>query len=274
MVAVAQTSAAASADAPTWDAARRYLLRHCGVVLSEEQHYLLEPRLAPVAKLHHFPSVAAFVAEAGKAAPMSTIGMALIDALTTHETMFFRDPAFWKALEKQVLPGLLAAAPGGGLRLWSAACSTGQEVYSLTMLLTECFPATLEKSSIYATDVSALAVARASAGIFSTLEVNRGLGAMRLHRHFGQAHGGFQIAETLRKAVAASPHNLLGGTPDQSGCDLVLCRNVLIYFSDIDRAAVIQRLFQSVKTGGIVAIGATESIRGMQPIAPGLYVKS
>ena len=261
------------AEARTWDAVRRYMLRHCGVVLSDEQRYLLDPRLSPVAKQHKFSTVAELVNAASNAAPTAPLGMALIEAMTTHETMFFRDPPFWKTLEKTVLPQLLADNRGG-LKIWSAACSTGQEVYSLAMLLEESFPQHFANATIYADDVSALTVEKARAGIYSTLEVNRGLGAMRLQRHFEQAQGGFQIKSKLRSRITWSTHNLLGGASSCFGCDLVLCRNVLIYFSDLDRAAVINRLFQVARPGGIVGVGSTESIRDMQPLAPGLYLRA
>lgn len=263
-----------SVEARSWDAVKRYMLRHCGVVLSDEQNYLLEPRLAPVAKQHKFASVAELVATATNALPMSTLGMALIDAMTTHETMFFRDAAFWKALEKTVLPQLIANSRGHGLRIWLAACSTGQEAYSLAMLLDECFPEQFATSTLYANDVSALSVERGRDGVYSTLEVNRGLGAVRLQRHFQQATGGFQVADKLRNKISWNTHNLLGSAPDCRDCDLVLCRNVLIYFSDTDRATVLQRLFQAARPGGIVGIGATESILDKQPLAPGLYAKA
>lgn len=258
----------------SWEVVKRYVLRHCAVVLTDEQSYLLEPRLASVAKQHHFPSVAAFAAAASQVPPTSTLGIALIDAMTTHETMFFRDMPFWKTLEKTVLPLLFGAMRGRSLQVWSAACSTGQEVYSLAMLLDECFPEQLANSTIYASDVSALAVEKARNGIYSPLEANRGLGAVRLQRHFTQAPGGFRIAEKLRDKITWSTHNLVGGMPDRSNCDLVLCRNVLIYFSETDRASVIQRLFKATRPGGVVGVGSTESILQVPALAPGLYENS
>lgn len=268
----ALASAPGSTEAATWDAVRKYMLRHCGVVLSDEQRYLLDPRLAPVAKDHRFATIAELVAAASNALPTAPLGMALIEAMTTHETMFFRDPPFWRMLEKQVLPQLFAENRGG-LKIWCAACSTGQEVYSMAMLLEEAFPQHVDKTTIYADDVSTISVDKARAGIYSTMEVNRGLGAVRLQRHFEQAPRGFQVKPKLRTRIVWATSNLLGGASSCFGADLVLCRNVLIYFSDLDRAAVISRLFQTARAGGVVGVGSTESIRDMQPLAPGLYSK-
>lgn len=273
MSAAPATAIKSQVDQQSWDAVKRFMLRHCGVVLSDEQSYLLEPRLSPVAKQYCFTTTAELVSAACSSPPTAKLGMALIDAMTTHETMFFRDPAFWKTLEKTVLPELLAGNRGG-LRIWSAACSTGQEAYSMAMLLDECFPQHFASATIFANDVSELTVQKARSGIFTTLEVNRGLGAVRLQRHFQQAPGGFQIAERLRSRIAWSTQNLLGVTSGVSDCDLVLCRNVLIYFGELDRATVIKQLYQCARPKGVVGVGSTESIRDAKALAPGLYIKA
>lgn len=266
-------SATPNADPRSFEQVKRYMLRHCGVVLGDDQSYLIEPRLAPVAKQNNYTTTAEFVSAACDSPAKSPLGMALIEAMTTHETMFFRDPTFWKALEKQVLPQLFAENRGA-VRIWSAACSTGQEAYSIAMLLEECFPDRFAGTTIYADDVSALTVERAKEGIFTTLEANRGLGAVRLQRHFEQAPRGFRINAKLRSKIVWSTHNLLGGAASCFGCDLVLCRNVLIYFSELDRNTVISRLFQAARVGGVVGVGSTESLRDKQQLAPGLYIKT
>jgi chemotaxis protein methyltransferase CheR len=266
----ANLSGVVSAAVGSWPAIKQYMVRHCGVVLADAQSYLLEPRLAPVAKQYGMTLVD-FVNAAAVSAPQSTLGMALIDAMTTHETMFFRDPPFWKALHDVVLPRLVEGN-SRPLRIWSAACSTGQEAYSLAMLIDESFSAACADLMIQATDVSVPAVERGRAGVYSTLEVNRGLGAVRLQRHFEQASGGFVVNEGLRKRVTWSTHNLLGAGLDPTQCDMVLCRNVLIYFGDTDRELVIKRLFAATRSGGVIGVGTTESLLGRQPVAPGLYM--
>jgi len=259
------------AASTTWTTVRSYMQRACGVVLAEEQSYLLEARLGPVAKQFQFGSIAEFVVVAARASAQSPEAQALIEAMTTHETSFFRDAKFWQALEEGVLPPLIAAArTGRPLRIWSAACSTGQEPYSLAMLLSEKWPDVFDRVEILATDVSEISVERAKRGFFSTMEVNRGLGAARLVRHFDTAPGGFQIKAKVASRISWSSHNLLAAQASPSQCDIVLCRNVLIYFDDLDRAAVVKRLVRATVDGGFVAVGCTESLVGPS-FAPGWY---
>ena len=270
------SSAAASpvfdrTSSPTWVAIQRYMLRCCGVVLRDDQAYLADARLLPVAKEHGFSSVERFAFAATTAKPGDPLGVALIDAMTTHETLFFRDANMWKAMAQTVLPALLAKARNGGrVRVWSAACSTGQEPYSLAMLIAETAPELLPRFEIFASDVSPGAIAQAVAGSYSTMEVNRGLTAARVVRHFAHQTGQYHIRDELRAAVAWSVHNLLGTAPDPMQCDLVLCRNVLIYFGDCDRTAVVDRLFRACAVQGHVIVGATETLRAAS-LGPGVY---
>ncbi|MCX5746674.1 MAG: protein-glutamate O-methyltransferase CheR [Proteobacteria bacterium] len=257
-----------------WSNVQRFMVRHCGVVLTDDQSYLVESRLTSVAKTHNFVRITDFVSAACAASITSPLVTALIDAMTTHETLFFRDPPFWKNLEDLVLPKLVTRArTGSKVKIWSAACSSGQEPYSLAMLLAEKFPELVDKIEIVATDISELTVAKAREGVFSALETNRGLAATRLIKHFEQVTGGFRVRDSLCSRISWSSHNLLGSRPDPSNCDLVLCRNVLIYFGETDRSAVIRRLFQATLPGGIVGVGSTETLRETQ-LTTGLYVRS
>ncbi len=257
-----------------WSAVQRFMLRTCGVVLGDDQVYLADSRLTPVAKLHGFVRVADFVTAACAALVTSPLATALIDAMTTHETLFFRDPPFWKCMEDVVLPKLVARVRAGATaKIWSAACSTGQEPYSIAILVAERFPELAPKLEIVATDVSEIAVTRAREGVYLALEVNRGLSAPRLIKHFEQGPGGFRVRDALRGRITWSVHNLLGSKPDPAGCDLVLCRNVLIYFGETDRTAVTRRLLQAATPGGLVGVGSTETLRETQ-LATGLYVRT
>jgi chemotaxis protein methyltransferase CheR len=250
------------------------MLRTCGVVLGEDQVYLAEARLTPVARLHGFLHIADFVTAATCSNPSSPFTIALIDAMTTHETLFFRDPAFWQTIETDVFPRLRQRArTGARVRIWSAACATGQEPYSLAILAAEKFPELLPALEIVASDVSQLAIARAREGVYGNLEVNRGLSAPRLTRHFDQVSAGFRVRDSLRSRITWTAHNLLGSEPDPKACDLVLCRNVLIYFGETDRVAVTRRLLQATIPGGFVGVGSTETLRET-PIAAGLYLRA
>jgi chemotaxis protein methyltransferase CheR len=275
-VAIAAAAAPKSKINPTtWVAVQQFMLRSCGVELREDQSYLMEPRLAAAAKAHGFPNVNDYVVATCFGAATTPGAKSLIDAMTTHETMFYRDPAFWSALESLVLPRLVETVRSvGRARIWSGACSTGQEPYSLTMLLEEKAPDIADRVEIIATDVAEPSVDRARKGVFTPLEVNRNVNVMRLMKHFDQAPGGFRIKDALRKRVTFETHNLLGANRDPSNCDLVLCRNVLIYFGDTDRSAVLRRLNAAAKPNGFIALGSTETWREGKLIAPGWYQKS
>lgn len=252
-----------------WSTVQRFMVRACGVVLHEDQSYLVDSRLTAVSKQLGFLRITDFVNAACAGSTSSPHAVALIEAMTTHETLFFRDPPFWQTLETTIFPMLATQArTGARIRIWSAACSTGQEPYSLSMLIADKFP-DLANAEIIASDVSEITVERARLGVFTALEVNRGLSAPRLIKHFEQTAGGFRVREKLRERITWTMHNLLGSKPDPANCDLVLCRNVLIYFGETDRAEVIRRLFHSAPRG-IVAIGSTETLRETA-IATGFY---
>jgi chemotaxis protein methyltransferase CheR len=134
------------------------------------------------------------------------------------------------------------------------------------------WPDVLKQAEIMATDVSKETVERAREGFYNTLEVNRGLGAKRLVRHFEPALGGFRVKREIRERVSCSTHNLLGAFPDPTNCDLVLCRNVLIYFSETDRNAVVRRLVQASRPDGYVGVGSTELLPG-KSLGSGWYTR-
>ncbi len=152
----------------------------------------------------------------------------------------------------------------------STACSYGQEVYSLAMLIAEKWPETFAKLDIVASDVSEGALARARAGVYTSLEVNRGLVAARLLRYFDKAEGGFRVKPNIAKVVSFSSHNLLEPLPSQRPFDIILCRNVLIYFGDADRRKVLAHLLKGLAPHGFVGLGAGELYLGA-PLPGGFY---
>ena len=255
---------------PAWGAVRAFMRSRCGVMLAEEQHYLLDARLGPLARDFRFPSVEAFVASACSPSGEDRLRRAVVDAMTTHETTFFRDRPFWKVLEERLIPAFKAAGRRS-IRVWSAACSTGQEPYSLAIMLEELWPEGAAGTEIIATDVSDIALERAREGAFSQLEVNRGLGAARLVRYFEQQPQAYRIKESLRKRVQWQVDNLLSPLPGPRDCDLVMCRNVLIYFDENDRQQVQRRLRASVSAGGSLGFGATEMSSQGLPLGGGWY---
>ncbi len=259
-----------------WNLVQQFMLRHTGNVLRNDQEYLMESRLQRSAKTLGFASVGDFVMAACAAAAPATLTNSMVEALTTHETMFFRDASFWQIMQNQILPPLLErAAKGRSIRIWCAACSTGQEPYSLAMLVRELAPEVLSRFDIIATDIAEPTLQHARSGFYSSLETNRGMDIKRLARHFTQAPGGFRIKDEMRNCITWQQHNLLGLQTDPSNCDVVLCRNVLIYFGETDRSMVLKRLLKATSIDGVFGIGATESCResNLQTVAPGLYRK-
>lgn len=244
--------------APSWTALRSFMSERCGVQLADEQRYLMHARLSDVAKTLRFASVDDYVLAACRPGANDGVTAPLIDAMTTHETSFFRDGVFWKALADTVLPRVVAS--GLPLRIWSAACSTGQEPYSLAMLIHERFPALVERTTIVATDISEGSLATARAGSYSVFEVNRGVIAPRLVRFFERDGVNFRAKAPLRNMISWSTHNLVTQPPPGTQFDLVLVRNVLIYFNETTRTQVLTKIRQSMRSGGCFAIGTSELI--------------
>lgn len=241
----------------------------CGVELTETQKYLMEARLTPVTKTHNIASIDALVQQACKPGSSGALVNAVIDAMTTHESHFFRDAAFWKTIEEQVLPKCFAAK-SSGLRILSTACSHGQEVYSLAMLIAERWPHELHRVELVASDVSEGALQKARSGVYTSLEVNRGIVATRMVRHFEKAEGGFKVKDSLRKIISWMPHNLLEPLPSGRLFDIILCRNVLIYFVDGDRRRVLGHLLKGLEPHGYIGLGAGELYLG-SPLPGGFY---
>lgn len=258
--------------APGWNALRSFMKDTCGVMLAEDQHYLMEARLAPVARTLNYSTVFEFVAEACRPGAPRSMTSPLVDAMTTHETSFFRDGAFWRAFQEHVLPKLGVLDPGStkGLRIWSAACSSGQEAYSLAMMLDENYPQLAERTQIIATDVSEGVIEQAARGSYTVFEVNRGVSAPRLLKHFERDGGNFRIKEKHRKRITWQAQNLITGWPPGEGFDVTLVRNVLIYFPDDARQLVLKKVRASLRPHGFLGIGSTELVPGTA-VSPGWY---
>lgn len=190
-----------------------------------------------------------------------TIRDAIVDAILTHETSFFRTPPLFQALANNVLPQLLANSNKQTIHIWSAACSYGQEPYSVAMLVHDRIAKLNQKRiCILGSDISQLAIDRAKAGVFSQLEVNRGLPATSLMQHFNVDGRNFCIKEPLRKSVSFRPINLATALPPLPLCHVILLRNTLLYLSPKIRNEVLQRVRVQLARGGLIAIGSTETI--------------
>ena len=244
---------------------RGWLWRRSAIALEAGKEYLVDARLEEVARAEGLPSVAALIGRLRAAAPPA-LETKVVEALTTNETSFFRDWKPFEALRTRILPDAIARRVGERrLDVWSAACASGQEAYSVAMLLADDFPQ-LDgwDVRIHGTDLSHEMVRRTAAGRFSQLEVNRGLPAPLLVRHFRQEPGGaWVVADALRRRVRASQLNLAGPWPSLPAMDVVLLRNVLIYFDVPTRTAILERVRRLRAPGGALFLGSAETTVGL-----------
>jgi chemotaxis protein methyltransferase CheR len=186
----------------------------------------------------------------------------VVEALTTNETSWFRDATPFRALTDHVVPELIRERPATQtLRLWSAACSTGQEAYSIIMAMRASAPNL--SVQITATDLSEQVLARARAGRYSQLEVNRGLPAAMLVQHFTRVGIEWEVSQQVRRGVTFARHNLLHAPPAGGPFDIVFLRNVLIYFDLATKQDVLRRVQTVVRPGGFLLLGGAETTIGV-----------
>ena len=246
-----------------FDWVRGLVRRESAIVLGPGKEYLVEARLTPVARRLGLPGVAELV-DSVRSSPDVERTRRIVEALTTNETSWFRDVEPFAALTKDVLPALLAARPPGErLRIWSAACSTGQEPYTVAMLLQDALADAAERVSITATDISEEMVERTRAGRFTQLEINRGLPAAMLVRHFAQVDREWEISPGLRRMVSARQCNLAAQLPHLGLFDVVYLRNVLIYFDLPTKREILARVRQVMRPDGWLFLGAAETTLGV-----------
>jgi chemotaxis protein methyltransferase CheR len=262
-----------------YDHFAQVLKSRSGIELGPEKGYLLESRLRAVAGTSGHADVAALL-RAVRLAPSEPVVAAAVDAMTTNETFFFRDATPFEQL-KGLLPSLVKARGGQPVRIWCAACSTGQEPYSIAMMVEEEAPKIPGlKVDILATDLSERCLQKARAGLYSQFESQRGLTVQRLVRHFEAAPDGFRVKPALRGAIRWRSLNLLADFRFIGQFDVVFCRNVLIYFDRPTKAQILERIAERLADGGRMLLGASETVLGITtafesaPGAHGLYSKS
>ncbi len=222
--------------------------------------YLIESRLAPVARLHKLASLQELVRQL-KLQSNPELEGDVIDAMTTNETSFFRDRHPFDVLAEKVLPRLLGAG-GDPLTIWNAACSSGQEPLSIAMLLNDKFPQLVatRRVRILATDVSPAMIDRAKRAVYSRFEINRGLPADYATRFFQQQGRDWQARKELTDLIEARLLNLIDPWSEVPRADVVMIRNVLIYFSPQVKRDILHRIASQVlKPGGFLFLGASES---------------
>jgi len=232
------------------------------IVLSPEKAYLIEARLDSLARKLGFDTTSALV-EKVRAGGLTGKDLAgkVVDAMTTNETSFFRDIHPFTALRKQVLPEIIARREADRkLNIWCAACSSGQEPYTIAMLLAAHFPE-LESWQLgfLASDISEEMLERCRSGRFSKLEVNRGLPASMLVKYFEQDGADWVVKKSLRDRIDFRRINLIGNWPLMPKMDIVFIRNVLIYFDAETKASILKKIRGAMDPHGYLFLGGTET---------------
>jgi chemotaxis protein methyltransferase CheR len=242
----------------------RQVKQRSGLALTPDKAYLLETRLAPIARREGHAGVPELAAAARSARDDRLLWL-ITDALTTNETFFFRDKTPFDLLREQVIPALLKKnGPMARVRVWCAAASTGQEPYSIAMLLDEL--RTIGRgceAEIVATDISDRVLEKARAGVYSQFEVQRGLPIQNLAKYFEKNGEMWRINDKIRRMVRFQRHNLLEDCRHLGRFDVVFCRNVLIYFEPDQKKAALERIAASTHDDGYLLLGAAETVMGV-----------
>lgn len=237
--------------------------REAAIVLEPGKEYLVEARLQPLARAAGFTDLDSYVTHlqtAGGFRGRSDV----VEALTTNETSWFRDREPFDVLASHVIPELLARTSARRkISVWSAACSSGQEAYTIAMLLAEHAVPRGWQVEIVATDIAPSMVARTREGLYSQLEIGRGLPAPLMVKHFHRVGTQWQVSDQLRSMVRAQVMNLAAPFPPMPVFDLVFLRNVLIYFDQPTKRSVLSRTRQVMSPDGYLFLGGAETTLGV-----------
>lgn len=255
--------------AEEFTAISRFIYEKSGIHLDGSKTYLVETRLQRLLRETGSDSFDALYRKARFDAD-GVLEDRLIDAICTRETLFFRDSSPFELLRRKILPDLIArktasASPSPArLNIWSAGCSTGQEVYSIAMVLKECLPNPSRfQIRLLGTDISDTALAGARSGEYSQVTVERGLPADKLNRYFTRTGVNWRIKGDIRGMCAFRKHNLMDPFHGLGRFDIVFCRNVAIYFKPEDKEKLFDKLANALEPGGSLIIGSSESLSGM-----------
>lgn len=246
---------------------KKFLHEKFGLAIDEDKIYLLESRLSSVMRKWMFGNIEELT-KALRTTPDMKLVTEVIDAMTTNETLFFRDDRPFKYFQTSVLPALFKArASRKSLRIWSAACSTGQEPYSIAMAIRETLPQ-LEgwNIEIFATDICETALGRATKGEFSQFEIQRGLPIQLAVKYFVQDGPNWKIADKIRNMVRFEKFNLLDRMDRFGTFDLIFCRNVLIYFDEDTKKKILGNMTSHLAMDGSMFLGGSETVIGLCPV--------
>lgn len=247
---------------------RDLLVSVCGIDLKADQDYLVETRLSELAVelgAKTFGELHRFIVADPEVMPR------VVDLMTTNETLWFRDTSCWTTLTELLVPKLLERVAQGGpaVRVWSAASSTGQEAYSLAILIDELAykmgrPELADRFEIIGTDISSAAVFLANQARYDSFTVSRGLSAERCEKYFHKEGNTFQLHDAIKRRVQFKRFNLMESFVTLGKFDLVFCRNVAIYFSKAFKEELFGKIAGTLAPGGVMLLGATESLFGLK----------
>jgi chemotaxis protein methyltransferase CheR len=242
-----------------------YLYRESGIVLEADKHYLIEARLIPLIRTAKLASLDDLCQQI-RLGLNPALSRSVIDAMTTNETLFFRDQAHYDVLKTTIIPALVEKRRDSRiLRFWSAASSSGQEAYSLVMQLIETGLGdwTID---VLGTDISDHILERARTGRFMQIEVNRGLPVTHLVKYFVKHGMDWQLKDVVRNRVRFERFDLRRSMTGMGPFDVVFCRNVLIYFDQPTKEQIIRSMRRTINTGGHLLLGGAESLRNADDI--------
>lgn len=252
-----------------YESFKSFLQDACGILLGDNKQYLVKSRLRRILEENDLNSLGELL-ELLKRPGRGSLREVVIDAMTTNETLWFRDNHPFRILQEKLLPEFAARSPAPPLRIWSAACSTGQEPYSVGMTVDEFRrqkPGKLRDVKITATDISRSVLEVARRGEYEMIAIGRGLSPERQKLFFTpSASGGWQIRPQIKSMVEFKELNLLERYM-LGKFDIVMCRNVLIYFSAELKKDILTRIHATLNPGGYLILGASESLNGL----PDLY---
>ena len=236
--------------------------QQAGIVVEPGKEYLAESRLSGFAKEQGFATLDNFV-DTLRLSPYSETHRRVIELLTTNETSFFRDFRPFEALRQTIIPQLVAARPGRNLTIWCAASSSGQEPYSLAMLIREHFPALVPTTRIIASDISREMLARTKEGTYSQFEIGRGLPAPMLAKYLVSNGAQWQMRPEVRAMIETREINLAVAFPAMPAIDILMVRNVLIYFDAAKKQDIMTRMRKVLSQDGILILGGAETTLGV-----------
>lgn len=238
-----------------------FIFQRSGIVLGESKKYLIESRLKTVVRIAGLRDLPHLCDEL--AANSRQLEILVLDALTTNETSWFRDSQPFEALEKVILPAFSRTRNSKILRIWSAACSSGQEPYSIAIKILESGLFSDRQVQIVATDISSAVLEQAKEGLYSQLEISRGLPVKFLIKYFSQIGEVWKVKSQVRDMVSFGKHVLQDDATSIGRFDLVFCRNVLIYFDLETKRKILGNLGRAMTVDGLLALGAGESTRNI-----------